>query len=76
VRGVTLLPRQVTAGVAVKKIVTKEKTLLLYPCELLKVRNGCIIGMYRCTVNVGVYRMLCFRALLCPADDTKISEFL
>jgi hypothetical protein len=26
---------------------------VLYPCEILKVRNGCVIGMYRCTVNVG-----------------------
>jgi hypothetical protein len=41
---------------------------VLYPCELLKVRNGCVIGMYPCIVNVGVHRMLQFRALLCPAE--------
>jgi hypothetical protein len=28
---------------------------VLYPCELLKARNGCVIGLYRCTVNVGVH---------------------
>jgi hypothetical protein len=33
---------------------------VLYPCELLKVWNCCVIGMYRCTVNVGVHRMLWF----------------
>jgi hypothetical protein len=41
---------------------------LFYPCELLKVRNCCVIEMYPCTVNVGVHRMLWFRVLLCPAE--------
>jgi hypothetical protein len=34
----------------------------------LKVRNSFVIGMYRCTVDVGVHRILWFRALLCPAE--------
>jgi hypothetical protein len=43
---------------------------VLYPCELLKVRNFCVIGTYPCTVNVGVHRMLWFGVLLCPAEGS------
>jgi hypothetical protein len=32
--------------------------------------------MYRCTVNVGVHRMLWFGALLCPAELIKHSAQL
>jgi hypothetical protein len=42
---------------------------VFYSCELLKVRNCCVIRMYPCTVNVGVHRMLWFRALLCAQLD-------
>jgi hypothetical protein len=41
---------------------------VLYPCELLKFQNCCVIGMYPCSVNVGVHWMLWFHVLLCPAE--------
>jgi hypothetical protein len=37
---------------------------VVYPCELVKVWNWCVIGMYPRTVNVCVHRMLWFRGLL------------
>jgi hypothetical protein len=46
---------------------------VLYTCELLKVRNCCVIGMYPCTVNVGVHRMLWFGALLCPGMRSAVT---
>jgi hypothetical protein len=41
---------------------------VIFHCELLEVRNGCVIGRYPCTVNVGVYQMVWFLVLLCPAE--------
>jgi hypothetical protein len=70
------------------KIVTKEKNTaaggyriraecVLYPCELLKVRNCCVIGMYPCTVNVGEHRMLWFgqRSACAQLDKVTTQQF-